>query len=93
MSDMLNNALIRKLNTAKRFIHCESGIKQATLMDAIDAAIINLMRNQSVVKCKECRFYPNGEGATKWLPCREVITPPAWYCADGERKDDGHQRD
>ena len=39
-----------------------------------------------LVRCKDCKFYPNGDGATKWTPCREIITQPGWYCADGERK-------
>ena len=39
-----------------------------------------------IVLCKNCKYYPNGDGSTKWLPCREIITPPGWYCADGERK-------
>lgn len=42
-----------------------------------------------VVRCEDCRFYPNGDGAANWIPCRDMITPPKWYCADGERKDDG----
>lgn len=40
-----------------------------------------------VVRCKDCKYYPNGDGSTKWLPCMEIITPPGWYCADGERKE------
>ena len=39
-----------------------------------------------VVRCKDCKYYPNGDGSTKWLPCREIITPPSWFCADGEKK-------
>lgn len=40
-----------------------------------------------IVMCKDCKYYPNGDGSTKWLPCREIITPPGWFCADGERRD------
>ena len=39
-----------------------------------------------IVRCKDCKFYPNGEGTTKWVPCREIITPKNWFCADGKRK-------
>lgn len=39
-----------------------------------------------LVRCKDCKYYPNSEGSTKWLPCRETITPPDWFCADGIRK-------
>ena len=42
---------------------------------------------RQIVMCKDCRFYPNGDGSTTWLPCREIITPPGWFCADGERRD------
>ena len=41
---------------------------------------------QLVVRCKDCKYYPNGDGSTNWLPCREIITPPGWFCADGEKK-------
>ena len=40
-----------------------------------------------LVRCKDCKYYPNGDGSTKWLPCREIITPPEWYCADGEKEE------
>lgn len=42
---------------------------------------------QELVRCKECKYYPNGDGTTKWLPCMEIITPPGWFCADGERRE------
>ena len=53
-----------------------------------EAMIVGGQIKGELIRCKECRFYPNCEGATKCLPCREIITPPAWYCADGEAKDD-----
>ena len=40
-----------------------------------------------LVRCKDCKYYPNGDGATEWLPCREIITPPGWYCADGKKEE------
>jgi hypothetical protein len=40
-----------------------------------------------LVRCKDCKYFPNGDGSTTWLPCREIITPPGWFCADGERRD------
>lgn len=38
-----------------------------------------------VVRCKDCKYYPDGNGTTKWLPCREMITRANWFCADGEK--------
>ena len=45
-------------------------------------------RERDIIRCKDCKYYPNGDGSTKWLPCREIITPPGWYCADGERREE-----
>ena len=43
-----------------------------------------------IVRCKNCKYYPNGEGTTTWTPCKEIITPPYWFCADGKpREGDG----
>ena len=39
-----------------------------------------------IVRCKDCKHYPDGSG-TKWTPCREIIVPPCWFCADGEKKE------
>ena len=41
---------------------------------------------EAVVRCKDCKHYPDGSG-TKWTPCREIIVPPCWFCADGEKKE------
>lgn len=40
-----------------------------------------------IVRCKDCKFYPDGEGTTKWVPCREIITTENWFCADGKPKE------
>lgn len=69
-----------------RFIHgrfddvyiSEKEVQDAPTVDAVP-----------VVRCKDCKFYPDGDGTTKWVPCREIIIQPKWYCADGERVDDG----
>lgn len=50
-------------------------------------AVKYLKDQPEIVRCKDCKYYPNSEGSTKWLPCRETITPPDWFCADGERKE------
>ncbi len=52
----------------------------------INGAIDLLKEQEAVVKCKDCKYFPNGDGSTNWLPCREIITPPGWFCADGERR-------
>jgi hypothetical protein len=49
--------------------------------DAMD----QLKEQPEIVRCKDCKFYPDGKGTTKWLPCREIIVPPMWFCADGQR--------
>lgn len=51
-------------------------------------AELPVIRQPQIVRCKDCKFYPNGDGATKWTPCREIITPPGWFCADGEREEE-----
>lgn len=43
---------------------------------------------EPVVRCKDCKFYPDGKGTTKWTPCCDMVRPPNWYCADGERRKD-----
>ena len=50
-------------------------------------ALFDAQHTQDLVRCKDCKFYPDGKGTTKWLPCREIIVPPMWFCADGERKE------
>jgi len=55
--------------------------------DEIREAITLLKEQEAVVKCKDCKYFSNGDGSTNWLPCREIITPPGWFCADGERGD------
>ena len=44
-------------------------------------------RDSEIVLCKDCKFFPNGDGSTTWLPCIEIITPPGWFCADWKRRD------
>ena len=40
-----------------------------------------------LVRCENCKYYPNGDGATFWVPCREMITASRWYCAYGEKNE------
>ena len=51
-------------------------------------AELPIIRQPEIVRCEDCKYYPNGDGSTKWLPCREIITPPCWFCADGEKRND-----
>ena len=42
-----------------------------------------------VVRCKDCKYYPDGKQATMWTPCREDIRLDGkWYCAYGERREE-----
>ena len=50
-------------------------------------AELPIIRQPEIVRCTDCKYYPNGDGSTKWLPCMEIITPPGWYCADGKKKE------
>ena len=52
-----------------------------------ERAVALLKEQEAVVRCKDCKFYPDGKGTTKWLPCREIIVPPMWFCADGKKSD------
>ena len=63
----------------------DTGSRKARMMDKV-ADACNLLKEQpEIVRCKDCKHYPDGSG-TKWTPCREIIVPPCWFCADGERK-------
>lgn len=42
-----------------------------------------------VVRCRDCKWRDDQKGATKWMPCRALVTPNDFYCASGERKDGG----
>jgi len=65
--------------------------EQEAEISKISKAYLDLVgkasRQPQIIRCKDCKFYPDGEGSTGWLPCRNIITPPGWYCADGVRKD------
>ena len=43
----------------------------------------------AVVRCKDCKYFylKDARCFNKKSPCRERITSPDWFCADGERKD------
>lgn len=43
-----------------------------------------------VVRCRDCKWRDNQKGATKWMPCRALVTPNDFYCPRGERKDGGN---
>ena len=40
-----------------------------------------------VVRCMDCKYYPDGKQATMWTPCSEDIRLGGkWFCAYGERR-------
>ena len=55
--------------------------------DGYQQAIREANNMERVVRCKDCKFYKNVSGTSKWIPCIEKITEPNWFCADGERRD------
>ncbi len=57
------------------------------------AMCIVAVRDQSsepyeIIRCKDCRWHIDQSDSTSWLPCKEVITPNNYYCADAERRTD-----
>lgn len=60
--------------------------------DSIDAIIESAPTADvaEIVRCKECIHHSN---ATKtmyvWCDCIDGLLPKDWFCADGERRDDG----
>ena len=71
----------------EEYNHTEMSVEEA-LDFATDEGCPSVVDAEPVVRCKDCKFYPNGYGTTKWVPCREIVTLPRWYCADGEREED-----
>lgn len=42
-----------------------------------------------VVRCKDCKYYPDGKLAIMWTPCSEDIRLDGkWFCAYGERREE-----
>ena len=68
-------------------IECHKFPGWLNVTNAIRDALALLKEQEAVVRCKDCKFYPDGKGTTKWLPCREIIVPPMWFCADGKKSD------
>ena len=48
-----------------------------------------LKADELVVRCKDCIYWKDQSGTPKWLPCCEIQTSGMWFCADGERRDEG----
>lgn len=46
-----------------------------------------------VVRCKDCKWWGDIDPRNRYTDCYchvvECSTEPDWFCADGERKDDG----
>ena len=49
---------------------------------------IRLLKQPEIITCKECRWHIDQSNSTSWLPCKEVITSNAYYCASAERRTD-----
>lgn len=46
-----------------------------------------------IIRCKNCKWRNNQDGATGWLPCRALVTPSDFYCGWAELRgdsDDNH---
>ena len=41
-----------------------------------------------VVRCKDC-LWRHDDSSPTWLPCMGRETPDDWFCADGERRNNG----
>ena len=41
-----------------------------------------------IIRCKDCKWRNNQDGATGWLPCRELVTPSDFYCGWADRRGD-----
>jgi hypothetical protein len=83
------------LNALRCHANCDRGfdcgdcayIGNGDCLDLLAMDAFALLKDQpEIVRCKDCKYFPDGNGSTNWLPCREIITPPGWFCADGERR-------
>ena len=75
--------LSKAVKTVKEFNE-EAPIKIS--LQCVEDILELLKEKPQIVRCKDCKHYPDGSG-TKWTPCREIIVPPCWFCADGEKKE------
>lgn len=46
-------------------------------------------KKQDVVRCKDCKHSKDGVGGRLKCSCHNWWQKPDFYCADGERRDDG----
>jgi hypothetical protein len=47
-------------------------------------------RQPQIVRCNDCKYFflKDARCFNKKSPCRERMTSPDWFCANGERRDD-----
>lgn len=71
----------------------ESGGDTIACMDALMHKALTLLQNETVVRCKECKYvqvYNDGAGHICYLcGCEghdDMSVSDDWYCADGKRK-------
>ena len=89
----------------KAMLWLKSFVKNKEPMTLIPKQLIRLMydalkEQPDIVRCKDCVHRGKIEkcvlaaiAAEKDYPLFMLDNRGEWYCADGERKDDGHQRD
>ena len=77
-------------NVLTDYYHHSTDAQHAALREALGR--VESVDAVRVVRCKDCRWHNNQNGATGWMPCREMQTPNDYYCASGERKDDDHEK-
>ena len=77
MSDLISRCeLFNRLAPVQTLGEAYGIIQEMPTVDALE-----------VIRCRDCKWRDDQKGATKWMPCRALVTPNDFYCASGERKD------
>lgn len=74
LPDILSTAAQVMENITKEKIQYEVLYKQAQK---------KISEQNSVVRCKDCRFWKDQSTSMRWLPCIEAQTDRNWFCGSG----------
>lgn len=84
---MTKEELIQELNESAEEIEELEG-SYGYMFDAI-ADMVKDSDLVEVVRCKDCiNWFQEREDESGWCGMNDDYTPPGWFCADGERKNE-----
>ena len=84
--DRLCNDLAKRWSIADKK---KEDLIRAVMADVVTPIVVSQPTVDAieVVRCRDCKWRDDQKEATKWMPCRALVTPNDFYCASGERKD------